>query len=86
MRTELLGKDEIKAENVEWWEVRIGTNNESGEPTVLMYFKTFNGEERIYALHQDAPVVFMAALGSCINQIIHMNAEKTGLTSKEPES
>ena len=86
MRTELLGKGEIKAQNVEWWEVRIGTNNESGAPTVLMYFKTFNGEERIYALHQDAPIVFMAALGSCINQIIHMNADKENHSSEEAES
>lgn len=86
MRTELIGKGEIKAENVEWWEVRIGENNESKEQSVIMYFKTFDGEERIYALHKDAPILFMAALGSCINQIIHMNADKKNITSEEAES
>lgn len=66
MRTELLNKSKIEANNVEWWEVRVGIDNDSQEPVVLMYFKTISGEERIYALHNDAPENFSLALNDCI--------------------
>ena len=69
MRTELLNKEKIEAQHVEWWEVRVGIDNETKEPAVLMYFKTVSGEEKTYVLFNDAPEKFSQALNDCIQGI-----------------
>lgn len=63
----LLNKGQVIANEVEWWEVRAATNEATGKISVLMYFKTLDGEERTYVLHNEAPSKFLAALGSCVN-------------------
>ena len=81
MRTELLNKEKIEANDVEWWEVRVAANNETGDFAVIMYFKTQSGEERTYALHKDSPMKFLAALGSCVNAINELS-ENSELSKK----
>ena len=75
-KTEILNVGNFEAVEVDWWEVRLLQNAETGEPTIIMFFRSKDGAKKSYALHQDAPIRFMAALGSCIQGLYDLQEQQ----------